>query len=148
MEYRGQTHDATAEAQVRAFGQLHGRDMVIANPLDPKQKPFFYQRADPVATAAFEGMPQRAIDIRLAPELNTARMALEQQKLSRASVAVLPLSSVVQPRPGLFPDLYKRAPERTTFNRPMFNSAERHAAFVTAKPIRENLARFAPRLRP
>lgn len=146
-EYRTHTHDRRPAAQARAFQQLRGRDMTPLYPLDSRE-PYFYQRADPVATAAFEGMPQRSIDINLAPELNTARMALDMQRLSRSSVAIMPLASVVQPRPGLHPGLFKRAPERTYFNRPYVESAERHAAYVATKPVRAFAPRFDTRLRP
>lgn len=146
-EYRTASHDRRQVAEARAFQQLRGRDMTPSYPLDP-QEPYFYQRADPVATAAFEGMPQRSIDINLAPELNTARMALSMQQLSRSSVAILPQSSVIQPRPGLYPALFKRAPERTHYNRPYVESAERHAAFVATKPVRAHAPRFDTRLRP
>lgn len=145
--YRTPTHDVRLQAEVSDFDRLHGRDMTPSNPLDPQER-YFYQRADPVATAAFESMPQRSIDVNLVPELNSARMALSMQGLSRSSVAVLPLSSAIQPRAGLFPALFKRAPERTHYHRPYVNSAERHAAFMATKAVRASMPRFDTRLRP
>lgn len=86
-----------------------------------------------VARAAYEGMPVRRVDSRLNPITSNVGAA-------PGVLAVLPLSAVIEPRPGIFPEMYKKgALDRSLFQRThAFESAERLQALHVVMPVRHH----------